>query len=188
MSDKTCKVILWCDIETTGDEWGRDEIIEVAFLVTSASGRPCFTQDGVDYTNVFAPSSMELMERIPLVRKMHEASGLLAEVEGEHALPQRALHTLADEVASLVAACGEDRQRVYLGGRNPDFERRFLERYAPGVLDIISYRNVDITSCEAMAMGTEWEQAQDETPLHRAVPDVLREVRRYRAIKRGLIS
>ena len=76
MTDRPQDKIVWIDCEMTGLDLERDALIEVAVLVTDSELN--ILGDGVDVVIACPPEALESMP--PVVREMHEASGLLDEL------------------------------------------------------------------------------------------------------------
>ena len=189
------EVICWMDIESTGTEASQDEILEVACLLTDVEGRRLFDQEApVDIHALFALTERgrQRLEEQPFVLEMHARNGLLDELEQLDCFGTSAHHVMSPEdfelrLASLLPREVETR-RVAIGGRNVlTFERPFLNEHMRGVLDLLGYRSVDLTSIEALTQGTwlAFDDYREEAP-HRAIPDTLRELRRYRALRTRL--
>lgn len=192
--DKTCALIAWLDLETTGTDAQVDHILEAALLITDASGQPVHTgiipqlNDRDVHMYAYVAPTKEALARIQVdawIRETHKRSGLLKELVMAGTI---SIKELERQIIYAIRQFDVPTSRIFLGGRNPEFERNFLRAHMPNALKYISYRNVDITSCEALAMKTPYyvEHTAENSP-HRAVPDVLREVERYRHIKAGLL-
>src|SRR5258708_32792407 len=68
--------LVWIDCEMTGLDIERDALVEIACLVTD--GELALLDDGVDL--VIKPPAEAVDQMVDVVREMHTASGLLAEL------------------------------------------------------------------------------------------------------------
>jgi oligoribonuclease len=170
--------LVWLDLEMTGLDVMRHAIVEIAVLVTDADLQPL--DDGIDIV-VHQPA--EVLEHMDdFVRRMHEKSGLLPQIEASTV-------SLADAGASVLTYL---RSHVPTAGTAPlcgnsiGVDRRFLDRQLPELDRYIHYRSIDVSSFKELCRR--WYPAiykgrPDKNETHRALADVLdsiAELRYYR--------
>ncbi|MFF7653839.1 oligoribonuclease [Streptomyces sp. NPDC007983] len=169
--------MVWIDCEMTGLSLSDDALIEVAALVTDSELN--ILGDGVDI--VVRPPAEALTTMPEVVREMHTASGLLAELDGGT--------TLADAEAQVLAYIREhvpDAGKAPLCGNSVSTDRGFLLRDMPTLEAYLHYRIVDVSSVKELARRW-YPRAYFNSPKkngnHRALADIhesIAELRYYR--------
>jgi len=169
--------MVWIDCEMTGLSLSDDALIEVAALVTDSELN--ILGDGVDI--VVRPPAEALTTMPEVVREMHTASGLLAELDGGT--------TLADAEAQVLAYIREhvpDAGKAPLCGNSVSTDRGFLLRDMPTLEAYLHYRIVDVSSIKELARRW-YPRAYFNSPKkngnHRALADIhesIAELRYYR--------
>lgn len=164
------------DIETTGLDMARDQVLEIALIVLH---RETF-EELESYDSVVRPPAT-LAGMADNLRAMHTRSGLLDEIEfGAGASLDAALDSVRD-IASRYP------QAVLLGRNVGSFDRAFLEAKRPGVLDALHYRCLDLSSLLLLWKiydPTRLEGLPKPTGTHRAMADVRGDIALLRAITR----
>ncbi|MEU0844799.1 oligoribonuclease [Streptomyces sp. NPDC005962] len=169
--------MVWIDCEMTGLSLSDDALIEVAALVTDSELN--ILGDGVDI--VVRPPAEALTTMPEVVRSMHTASGLLAELDDGT--------TLADAEAQVLAYIREqvpDAGKAPLCGNSVSTDRGFLLRDMPTLEAYLHYRIVDVSSVKELARRW-YPRAYFNSPKkngnHRALADIhesIAELRYYR--------
>ena len=169
--------LVWIDCEMTGLDLARDALIEIACLVTD--GELNLLDEGVDL--IIKPPA-EALESMPdVVREMHTASGLLAELPGGIAVTEA-----AELVLGYVRGHVPEAKKVPLCGNSIATDRCFLARDMPELDAYLHYRMVDVSSIKELARRW-YPRAYFASPLktggHRALADIkesVRELQYYR--------
>ena len=169
--------MVWIDCEMTGLSLRHDALIEVAALVTDSELN--VLGDGVDI--VIKPPA-ETLETMPeVVREMHTASGLLAELPGGT--------TLADaekRVLDYVRRYVKEPRKAPLCGNSVGTDRGFLARDMPDLEQHLHYRIVDVSSIKELSRRwypRAYFNAPQKNGNHRALADIresIAELRYYR--------
>ncbi len=169
--------MVWIDCEMTGLSLRHDALIEVAALVTDSELN--VLGDGVDI--VIKPPA-ETLETMPeVVREMHTASGLLAELPGGT--------TLADaekQVLDYVRRYVKEPRKAPLCGNSVGTDRGFLARDMPDLEQHLHYRIVDVSSIKELSRRwypRAYFNAPQKNGNHRALADIresIAELRYYR--------
>jgi oligoribonuclease len=151
----------------TGLDLRRDALIEVAVIVTDAELVPL--DDGVDVIIHAHDDVLETM--LPVVREMHDASGLTEAVRASTVTLGDAEQVVLDYVKSHVS----DPKTAPLCGNSIATDRAFLARDMPALDGHLHYRMVDVSSLKELAKR--WYprvyQSQPEKGLaHRAGADI----------------
>jgi oligoribonuclease len=159
--------LVWIDCEMTGLDLRRDALIEVAAIVTDADLTPL--DDGVAV--IIHADDDVLDEMLPVVRDMHEASGLTEAVRESTMTLGEAEKVVLDYVKSHVS----DPKTAPLCGNSIATDRSFIARDMPALDEHLHYRMVDVSSIKELAKR--WYprvyQSQPEKGLaHRALDDI----------------
>ncbi|MFI6344065.1 oligoribonuclease [Streptomyces sp. NPDC050560] len=169
--------MVWIDCEMTGLSLANDALIEVAVLVTDSELN--VLGDGVDI--VIRPPDEALTTMPDVVREMHTASGLLAE------LPSGT--TLADAEEQVLAHVREhvkEPGKAPLCGNSVGTDRGFLARDMPDLEGYLHYRIVDVSSVKELARRwypRAYFNSPEKNGNHRALADIresIAELRYYR--------
>lgn len=171
--------LVWIDCEMTGLDLVNDALIEIAVVVTD--GELNTLDDGLDV--IIHASDEALDGMIPLVREMHESSGLTEAVRASTVTLAEAERQVLDYVRSHV----RESRTAPLCGNSIATDRGFLARDMPELTDYLHYRMIDVSSIKELAKR--WYprvyQSQPRKALgHRALADILEsidELRFYRS-------
>jgi oligoribonuclease len=166
------------DLEMTGLDAATDVIVEIATLLTDDDLE--LIAEGPDL--VVSASAESLASMVPVVRTMHEKSGLLASVEASTI-------SLAEAVEATLAFLRHHIQEpgtVPLCGNSIGTDRRFLAAWMPEIESFFNYRSVDVTTVKELARRW-YPEALAGAPAkaggHRALDDIresVEELRYYR--------
>jgi oligoribonuclease len=166
--------LVWIDCEMTGLDLARDALVEIACIVTD--GELNAVDDGID---VIIKPPAEALDHMPaVVREMHTASGLLAELPSGMTLGEA-----QDAVLGYVRQHVPEPRKVPLCGNSIATDRSFLARDMPELDDFLHYRMVDVSSIKELARRW-YPRAYFASPPkhggHRALADILESIRELR--------
>jgi len=162
--------LVWIDCEMTGLDLSVDELVEVAVVITD------FELNVLDpgFQIVIKPDDSALAHMNDFVTKMHESSGLLAEIPNGVSLADAEFQVL--EYIQRFVPEG----KAPLAGNTIGTDRMFLARYMPRVDRWLHYRNVDVSSVKELARRW-YPRAYFNAPAkdggHRALADIRESVR-----------
>ena len=129
------------DVETTGLDHRSDQLLEVG--VIALDDHPT---EIAHYHSLFPPFSLweDFLAKLdPVVSEMHDKSGLLEALK-DGRLAGTTTRTVDQDLSLFIAAhYGDD--RPYLVGRNPAFDRAWLEFWLPETARRLHYRSFDVT-------------------------------------------
>ena len=169
--------LVWIDCEMTGLDIERDALIEIACLVTDAELN--LLDEGVDL--VIKPPAEALAGMPEVVREMHTASGLLAELPG--GIP---VDEAAEIVLGYVRGHVSEPRKAPLCGNSIATDRWFIARDMPELDAYLHYRMIDVSSIKELARRW-YPRAYFSSPAkhggHRALADIresVQELRYYR--------
>ena len=115
--------LVWLDLEMTGLDPERDVILQAAIVITTAA--------------------LEPLEEFAC--DMHEKNGLLARV----AASRTDLFSAEKQILERVA--GWCTYPALLCGNTIGQDKRFIDRYMPGLSGYLSYRSIDVSSIKMLA-------------------------------------
>lgn len=173
--------LVWIDCEMTGLDIRRDALIEIACLVTD--GDLNILGDGVDVV-IRADESL-LAGMVPIVREMHEKSGLTDAVRQSTIGLAEAEKLVLDYVRAWVP----EPRTAPLAGNSIGTDRGFLARDMPELDAHLHYRMVDVSSLKELCRR--WYPrvfyAKPEKGLaHRALADIQESIKELIYYRRTL--
>jgi oligoribonuclease len=178
VTDARTDRLVWIDLEMTGLDPARDEIVEIAAIVTDAE----LTELDAGISLVVRPPDLSILEGMEeVVVRMHTESGLLDDIPSGI--------TLADagaEVLAYVRGHVSEPRRAPLAGSSVYVDRGFLARYLPELDEYMHYRLIDVSTIKELARRwypRSYFNAPAKTGGHRALADIresIAELRYYR--------
>ncbi len=163
--------LVWIDCEMTGLDLDRDEIVEIAVVITDFELRP------VDpgFSIVIKPDASALANMNEFVTKMHEKSGLIDEIPHGVSLADAEFQAL-EYIQRFVPIEG----KAPLAGNTIGTDRMFLAKYMPRIDRWLHYRNIDVSSIKELSRRW-YPRAYIHAPAkdggHRALADILESIR-----------
>ena len=170
--------LVWIDCEMTGLDLTRDALIEIACLVTDSD--LVVLDEGLDL--IIKPPAEALDQMEDVVREMHTASGLLAELPAGITLAEA-----QDQVLAYIRRYVREPRRVPLAGNSIATDRAFIARDMPELDAFLHYRMVDVSSIKELARRwypRTYFASPPKRGGHRALADItesIQELRYYRA-------
>jgi oligoribonuclease len=169
--------LVWIDCEMTGLNLATDALVEIACIVTD--GELSALDEGIDV--VIKPPAEALDEMPEVVREMHTASGLLAELASGLTLAEA-----QELVLAYVRQHVPESRKVPLCGNSIATDRAFLARDMPELDNFLHYRMIDVSSIKELARRwypRVYFASPEKHGGHRALADIkesIRELRYYR--------
>lgn len=169
--------IVWIDCEMTGLDVEKDELCEIAVVVTD---QELVAQDA-GLQIVIKPSDAAMENMGEFVTNMHSESGLLEEIpsgESAEAAEAKVMEYLQQWIAEARTAP--------LAGNSIGTDRMFLNRYMPKLDSFLHYRNIDVSSIKELTRRwypRVYFQLPKKNGGHRALADIkesIQELRYYR--------
>ncbi|MFY0671367.1 MAG: oligoribonuclease [Aquiluna sp.] len=169
--------IVWIDCEMTGLDVEKDELCEIAVIVTD---QELVAQDA-GLQIVIKPSDAAMENMGEFVTRMHRESGLLEEIpsgESAEAAEAKVMEYLQQWIAEARTAP--------LAGNSIGTDRMFLNRYMPELDSFLHYRNIDVSSIKELTRRwypRVYFQLPKKNGGHRALADIkesIQELRYYR--------
>jgi len=173
-------LLVWIDCEMTGLDLEKDELVEVAIVITD------YDLVAVDpgFEVVIAPSPAALATMSDFVRDMHTQSGLLTELDSGVAL-EEAERLVLEYLQRFVPVAAT----APLAGNTIGTDRAFIAKYMPRVDAHLHYRNVDVSSIKELSKR--WYprvffQAPAKHGGHRALADIRESIRELEYYRRAV--
>ena len=132
--------LCWLDLETTGTDPAKDAILEIGITITTLDLGPGASFSWV----VSAHGQYTYAEVDPFVQKMHRHNGLWEESDNSDLKLEEAAEMAAKFIGQHKAKGSP------LCGNTISFDRNFLKAQAPGLLQYLHYRNIDVSTLKNM--------------------------------------
>lgn len=131
------------DTETTGvDAYGGDVLLQVAAYVTDDRYN-ILDDEGVEFVFQFSEEEVAYMRgsALPVVRDMHDATGLWGRLSGSEAVP----YSEGDDKLSQYLS-SFNTESLYMLGNSITLDRNFMAQFLPKSFALLHYRSLDVTS------------------------------------------
>ena len=158
--------IVWADCEMTGLDIDKDEICEIAVIVTDDQLKP--VDEGIQI--VIKPSASAMANMGEFVRQMHTDSGLLAELDSGVSI-----ESAQEQVLAYLAKFITEPKTAPLAGNSIGTDRMFIIRQMPKLDAFLHYRNIDVSSLKELVRRwypRVYFQLPKKVGSHRALADI----------------
>ncbi|GAA1524215.1 hypothetical protein GCM10009690_29530 [Brevibacterium permense] len=174
--------IVWIDCEMTGLDEVRDELIEVAAIVTDFELNPL--DDGIDI--VIKPSADARANMNEFVTNMHTTSGLITELDAGTTVTEAQTRVL-EYVKKHVPEAG----KAPLGGNSVGTDKVFLTKQMPVLVEYLHYRIIDVSSIKELSkqwFPRAYFQAPAKHGGHRALGDIIDSIIELQYYRKAVFS
>jgi len=131
------ETIVWIDIETTGLDFKKEAVLEIAVVITNND------LEMIDsYCNIVKTPKRKLRRMNDYVRCMHTDSELLADLKYFGGTP---IADVEKEILEVLDRNGLTKN-LLLAGASVHFDRRMLETRMPKLMARFTHQNLDVTS------------------------------------------
>ncbi len=159
------EILIWIDLETTGLDPEKDQILEVGCVLTRAD----LTE--IDrWSSPVRPSDPFVTNRF--VAAMHAANGLWQAVGDTETSYD--LHTADCLLSEFLQKHGIQPGKGLIAGSTPQFDKAFIARHMPQTIGAFNHRVFDVSTLKAamrMWCTPTWGEAEGD-PAHRALADI----------------
>ena len=158
--------IVWADCEMTGLDIEKDEICEIAVIVTDDQLKP--VDEGIQV--VIKPSAAAMANMGDFVRQMHTDSGLLSELESGVSI-----ESAQEQVLAYLGKFITEPKTAPLAGNSIGTDRMFIIRQMPKLDAFLHYRNIDVSSLKELVRRwypRVYFQLPKKVGSHRALADI----------------
>ena len=170
--------LVWIDCEMTGLDLAKDQLVEIAVIVTEAD----LTELDSGISIIIRPDDLSILEGMdPVVVDMHTSSGLLELIPDGIPLAEAEEQALA-----YVRQHVPDARKAPLAGSSDYVDRGFLSRDMPELDAHLHYRLVDVSSVKEISRRwypRAYFNSPEKKGNHRALGDIresIAELRYYR--------
>lgn len=174
--------IVWIDCEMTGLDEVRDELIEVAAVITDFDLNPL--DEGIDI--VIKPSAAALENMNDFVTQMHTKSGLITELDTGTTVAEAQTQVL-EYIKRHVPESG----KAPLGGNSVGTDKVFLTKQMPELVDHLHYRIIDVSSIKELSkqwFPRAYFQSPEKHGGHRALGDILDSIVELQYYRKAVFS
>lgn len=171
-------MLVWIDLEMTGLDPKRHQIVELATVITDDDLNLVAT--GPDIVVGATDEVLEAMD--PFVVNMHTQSGLLAEIKLSKVTLADAQTQTLDFLRANISQSG----LAPLCGNTIGTDRRFLAEQAIEIDEFLHYRSIDVSSVKELARRWHPEilkGAPVKKRGHRALDDILESIEELKYYK-----
>jgi oligoribonuclease len=170
--------LVWIDCEMTGLDLAKDQLVEIAVIVTEAD----LTELDSGISIIIRPDDLSILEGMdPVVVDMHTSSGLLDVIPDGVSLAEA-----EQQVLAYVRQHVPDARKAPLAGSSVHVDRGFLSRDMPELDAHLHYRLVDVSSVKEISRRwypRAYFNSPEKKGNHRALGDIresIAELRYYR--------
>jgi oligoribonuclease len=170
--------LVWIDCEMTGLDLGKDQLVEIAVIVTDAD----LTELDEGVNIIIRPDDLSVLDDMDeVVVNMHTDSGLLEIIPSGVSLAEA-----QEQVMAYVRQHVPEARKAPLAGSSVYVDRGFLARDMPELDAHLHYRLVDVSSVKELARRwypRAYFNSPEKRGNHRALGDIresIAELRYYR--------
>ena len=185
--------ILWVDLETTGTEEDKDDIIEVGSILTD------FEFNTLDEFEIAVRPTAGALARMmfnPIVREMHTNNGLLEECLNSKDTIEYAqevmLRWMNHAINKKSTRGPVEKFRFMLAGSGVGhFDRRFIRQHMPKLDKLLSHGPLDVGAVRRFLKVSDVELAtvpSSDAKNHRALDDIRLHLEEARAYRQALVQ
>ena|SRR3990167_145692 len=179
--DQKNNALVWMDLEMTGLNYHHDSILEIASIITDtdlniiATGPNLVIHQPEAILNKMDPWCIETHGKSGLLKKVQESFITVEEAE------QETLRFLQEHCTKNSAP---------LCGNTIWFDKLFLKKDMPSIIEYLHYRVVDVTAFKIMLSA--WSGKKDvgikKNNTHRALDDILESINELKFYRKTYIN
>lgn len=177
------ELLLWCDVETTGLDPNKEQLLEVSGFITDTNGNKLSKE--FYESLIFHDNAAELRANaIPYVQRMHDKSGMWDKLETGTPLP-----IVDTEFSEYVSRFKDENNVIRLAGNSIRLDLNFIEKFLPKTYSHLHYRSVDVSALKFALK--EWGFVNGDyvkQDNHTAYADIMESLGEYLWLKEQLRS
>ncbi len=173
-------VLAWIDLEMTGLDWQKDVILEAAIIITDSNLN--IIAKG---PNLIIHQADEILDNMNIwCMEVHSKSGLLQASKQSTITLEQA----EDEILNFLQLHCE-KNNAALCGNTVWFDKLFLQKDMPRIVEFLHYRVVDVTAFKIML--SQWAGKDilfKKQNTHRALDDIMESIEELKFYKEHFIK
>jgi oligoribonuclease len=177
------KALVWIDVETTGLIAHKEQLLEVAILVTDLNLN-LLDETGYQsaiYVGTHGPVALLRAASDPFVQKMHDTSGLW-DVVGDPAR-SKPLAQVEGEALAYIKRFVPEPKTARVAGNSVRLDMNFLDEHLPSVTAHLHYRMADVSSLAGMAQWWAGVPVFPKDFAHTAMADIRESIAELRYLR-----
>lgn len=184
MGDEVNRLV-WIDTETTGLNPSRDDLLEVAVVITN----PNLQVVGEPYDAVVEQWSVGYLKKMnDFVVRMHTENGLIDDIRNGKT---KNVSEIESDVLSLFGEYGVNGNSP-LAGSSVHFDRQVLKHNLSRVESALHYRNVDVSTVKVLTRlwdhPAQTPPTQEKDKAHRALDDIMASIEELRYYRENIFA
>jgi oligoribonuclease len=176
---QSSKNLVWIDLEMTGLEVETQVILQAALIITNER-LEILSEEAYD---IWQPESA-FVNMTPFVQDMHEKNGLLKRVRASRVELKFAE---AQMLGTIAAWCT---YQATLAGNSIWQDRKFIDKYMPGLSSFLHYRMLDVSALKTVAQRWYPPACQFKKPSvreHDALVDIRNSISEFRHYREHML-
>jgi oligoribonuclease len=174
--------ITWIDVETGGLDESKDNLYEVAALVTDRNLN-ILDPEGFNMVVRYPKEQIESLRNasVPFVQDMHDRTGLWERLPD--GVPLAEVDTKLHEYISQFA----EPKASWFAGNSITLDRNFLRANLPQSFGHLSYRSIDVSSIGGLARAW-YGLGYEKKLLHSAFSDIMESIEELRFYRENIFK
>jgi oligoribonuclease len=168
------ELLLWIDLETTGLDPEKCEILELAVILSDFSTKNLYFQ--YEFQIHYDLNNLKLDNWCKI---QHEKSGLLSKVEKS----KLSLNWVEDFILNELSIIINNETKIYISGNSVHFDKSFIKIHMKKLYNILSHRILDVSSLAIVYKNLNIEyynKAPVKKYKHTALDDIIESINEYR--------
>jgi oligoribonuclease len=176
--------LVWIDLETTGLDIEKDKILELSLIITDKD----LNVLDEPYEATIHQSEKVIEDMSEWCKINHKRSGLTKKVLKSKTTIREVEKTVLKKIKRYCEG-----KKCFLAGSSVYFDRSFLLKYMPKIVDYLHYRIIDLTTVRELAkmwcpeLEREIEREEDEKK-HRAMDDIKKSIEGMKFYREKIFS
>jgi oligoribonuclease len=168
--------LAWVDLETTGLDPNKDNILEFGTVITNLNLEPV-----TSYGAFLVKSLLDWEQHDTVVQEMHKESGLKKDLDSGYCFSTTDLDIVLKDWFGLFKE-NNDVERLYLAGSSIQFDHSFMVVHLPLTEKLFHHRLVDASLFKIIAEMKNLDITHTKVePKHRVMSDIMSSINLFAA-------